>query len=627
VSHLVPPNLLTSRGKGRFFLLFWGVFLLFSSLTSSQPSHALPRPHLGYGAFVANLGNLNMVNDLGFGWFAHPLSWAGAEPINNSYQPDDLDNIVDAAQSNNLKLILRVSDAPDWAWGMGDPSQWANEFGDFMVWVAGRVKSRAPNLEVAYVIWNEPNLPNEWEGRASQPSWMVNLLQAAYPRIKAVDPEAVVVAPGMATTGGSFSGCGVNISTTAVGMNATYTQRLLATLAMNDLEFICAIYQNGGQGYFDVLGTHPYGFAYEPERNPSSVNGLAFRRAEQQRAIMEAQGDGDKQMWAIEFGWFVNNCPGEDCSGPWESRVWQIVSESNQADYLVRAYDYAFENWPWMGVMTFFNLDFNIVSWYQCCDPIRGYGIANNPAYNALKNMPKQISGSLRGTVHDNRGTPFMGATVELVGSQTTTSDINGNYAFSTVLPGTHDLRVSANTYGTLDPMRSVVLNDGEALTDLNFYLPPPDNLVGNWGFESGLAQWATGGVNTSAISTSAHTGYQSTQLGGAAAGDSWIEQMVEIPDDMYSPTLSFLYKYPSQDADEVAQVIVGEITETISVSSEWTQHWIDLDGYQGEAVTIRFTVSENGNSPSYLYLDEVSLGRASGGPYKGYLPLIHKGS
>jgi len=591
----------------------------------ATPSEALPRPHLGYGAFVANLGNLNMVNDLGFGWFAHPLFWSGAEETNNNYQPANLNNIIDAAQNNNLKLILRVSNAPGWAWDMGNPPQWADEFGDFMAWVAQHVKSRAPDLEVAYVIWNEPNLPNEWGGRAPQPSWMVALLEAAYDRIKAVDPDAVVIAPGMATTGGAFSGCGVSISTVEVGVSAAYTQKLLAASAVNDLQFICGIYQNGGKDYFDVLGTHPYGFVYAPETNASSANGLAFRRAEQQRAIMEAQGDSDKQMWAIEFGWFVNNCPGEDCSGPWSDRIWQIVSKSNQADYLVRAYDYAFQNWPWMGVMTFFNLDFNIVSWYQCCDPIRGYGIANNPAYDALKNMPKPTSGSITGTVRDNRGTPFTGATVELVGSQTTSSDFDGEYTFSTVPAGTYDLQASANTYGTLQPMQGVVVNEGEALTDVNFYLPPLDDVAQNGGFESDFNGWTTAGDNTPVITDTAHTGYKSAQLGGTAAGDSWIEQTVDIPADMYRPTLSFMYRYPSQDTGEVVQVIVAGTTESISVSSEWAHHWIDLDGHQEETVTIRFAVSENGSNPSYLYLDEVSLGKASGGPHKVYFPLLYK--
>ncbi len=607
-----------------------GVLLLLSSSSiSSQPSQTVVRPHLGYGAFVANLGNLNMVNDLGFGWFAHPLSWADAEPTNNDYRDGEatLNNIIDAAQSNNLKLILRVSDAPGWAWNMGNPLAWAAEFGDFMAWVAQHVKSRAPDLEVAYVIWNEPNLPNEWGGRVPQPSWMVAVLQAAYLRIKAVDPDAVVVAPGMATTGGPFSGCGVSINTTAVGVSAAYAQKLLAASAVNDLEFICGIYQNGGQGYFDVLGTHPYGFAYEPERNPSSVNGLAFLRAEQQRSIMEAQGDSDKQMWAIEFGWFVNNCPGEDCTGPWTDRAWQIVTKDQQADYLVRAYDYAYQNWPWMGVMTFFNLDFNIAPWYVCCDPIRGYAIAGNPAYNALKNMPKYTSGSITGTVRDNRGTPFMGATVEVVGYGTTKTGWGGEYEFPTLPPGTYDLKVSVSGYGTLQPMRGVVVNEGETLTDVNFYLPPPDNVVGNWDFESDLDSWATGGNNIPTVTNDAHTGDKAARLGGAAVGDSSIAQTVDIPADTYRPTLSFIYKYPSQEMGEVAQITVAGVTESIPASSEWAHHWIDLDGHQGEKVTIRFTVSENGSSPSYLYLDEVSLGKASGGPYKGYFPLVYKGS
>lgn len=628
--YLAPFKVLISLGRGGRLsplLAFFATLLLLFSFSSSQPSQALPRPHLGYGAFVASLGNLNMVNDLGFGWFAHPLFWSGAEETNNNYEPANLNNIIDEAQSNNLRLILRVSDAPGWAWDMGNPPQWAGEFGDFMAWVAQHVKSRAPDLEVAYVIWNEPNLPNEWGGRAPQSSWMVALLEAAYDRIKAVDLDAVVIAAGMATTGGSFSGCGVNISTIEVGVSAAYTQKLLAAEAVNDLQFICGIYQNGGKAYFDALGTHPYGFAYEPERDPSSANGLAFRRAEQQRAIMEAQEDSDKQMWAIEFGWFVNNCPGEDCSGPWGDRIWQLVSKSTQADYLVRAYDYAFQNWPWMGVMTFFNLDFNIVGWYQCCDPIRGYGIANNPAYDALKNMPKQTSGSITGTARDNRGIPFMGATVELVGSQTTISDTNGQYAFQTVPVGTYDLQISASGYAALEPMRGVIVSEGEALTDVNFYLPPPDNVVDNWDFEADYASWTIGGDNAPTITDSAHTGYQAARLGGTISGDSWIEQAIIIPTEMYRPTLSFIYRYPSQDTGEVAQVIVAGITESISVSSEWAHHWIDLDEYEGETITIRFTVSENGSNPSYLYLDEVSLGKASGGPYKGYFPFIYKGS
>jgi len=35
--------------------------------------------------------------------------------------------------------------------------------------------------------------------------------------------------------------------------------------------------------------------------------GLAFRRVEQQRALMEIQGDAAKQIWVIEFGWILGS--------------------------------------------------------------------------------------------------------------------------------------------------------------------------------------------------------------------------------------------------------------------------------------------------------------------------------
>ena len=602
----------------------------------ATPSEAFPRPHLGYGANIAALGDVTILNDMGFGWFVHYLDWASAEPNKGGYDWANLDNIIEAAESSGLKAILRVALTPDWAWsGGGDttgPPDNMDDFGDFMEALATYAQGKV----AGYVIWNEPNLPYEWGWNDPSPAQYVEMLQAVYPRIKAADPDAVVITAGMATTGGGGgAACGVGTGI-ALQKVSPFTQNLYAAGVMPDLDFICGIYLSGGQGYFDVLGSHPYGFAAAFDELPST--GLAFRRVEQQRAVMEAMGDSAKQVWAIEFGWVLY--PGESChyTHDWESRWWQIVSETEQATNLAGAYEYAYQTWSWMGVMNFFNLDFATVPWYDYCQPMRWYSVVyrDTPgvdplkyweAYYALRDMPKYTSGSLSGYVRDNRGIPFSGARVEILSDGDTNSGGGGRYEFPLLPSGTYDLQATASGYGALEPMRDVVMNEGEALTDVNFYLPPPDNVVSNWDFESDLAQWPIGGANTPTISASAHTGYKSAQLGGAAAGDSWVQQTVEIPADMYRPTLSFLYRYPSQDTGEVAQVTVAGIIESISVSSEWTHHWIDLDELQGETVTIRFTVSENGSNPSYLYLDEVSLGKASGGPYKGYFPFIYKGS
>jgi hypothetical protein len=592
---------------------------------------------------------------MGFDWFVMSLRWADAEPSKGAYNWADVDNIITAAELAGLKPILRITNAPDWARSGGDtaPPDNRSDFGDFMYALAQHAQGKVKG----YVIWNEPNLSREWGDQYPDPTRYAQMLQAVYPRIKAGDPEAVVITAGMATTG--ESGCGVGTALTDT--EAALVRSIYASDYLGDLAYLCAMYNaNLGSGhkvneYFDVLGSHPYGFVYAPEELP--LSGLAFRRAEQQRQVMEIKGDSDKQIWAIEFGWILD--PGPSCRSwdDWPTRTWQIVSEATQADYLVRAYQYAYENWPWMGVMNLFNLDFgadyyqaggspscttfcnptrfySLIYWTEPCDPGHTNTIYRQ-AYYALRDMPKYASGSVSGHVRDNRGASFVGARVEIVGFTSTTTDLSGGYEFTNVISGTYDLQASAVGYGTLQPRRGVVVNEGETLTDVNFYLPPPDNVVGNWDFESDLDSWATGGSNLPAISNDAHTGYKSAQLGGAAVGDSWVEQSVAIPPDIYRPTLSFLYLYSSSDTGDQFRVEIrdagGNLLDTpwstAGATSLWTHQWLDLSPYEGQTIRVRFLLSENGSSPSYLYLDEVSLGKASGGPYKGYLPLVYKGS
>ena len=375
--------------------------LLFLILTPPSSPMAVERPHLGYGAFLSERSHAYLVHDMNFHWAVWPLQWRLAEPTSGDYDWSALDDLLTAADTLDLEVILRVTSAPDWARSGPEPAppDNMNDLGDFMYALASHARGKV----AGYVIWNEPNLPIYWGGNPS-PAQYVNMLKAVYPRVKAADPNAALITSGMATTGGGGgAACGVG-SRVATMEITPYTQQLYASGVMNDLDFICGIYRNGGKAYFDVLGSHPYGFAHEPERDPSSVSGLAFRRVEQQRAVMESQDDGDKQIWAIEFGWILD--PGPSCYGwgDWSTRTWQIVSDNVQADYLVRAYQYALYRWPWMGVMSLFNMDFATVYWYHECEPVRWYSITyrqnhldpgNSPilyraAYYALQAMDNE---------------------------------------------------------------------------------------------------------------------------------------------------------------------------------------------------------------------------------------------
>ena len=166
------------------------------------------------------------------------------------------------------------------------------------------------------------------------------------------------------------------------------------------------MYAHGAAEYMDVLGVHTFGFGRPPEIAPDGeicprdnpmrspyarvegpaidrgcwpVEGLCFRRVEQMRAIMVEHGDEDTPMWATEFGWPIRPRPCCLARSEWPAQSWQAVSEGQQARYLIRAYRYAEEQWPWMEVMFLWNLDW---SRYQeeeerCgyCEPMGAYSI------------------------------------------------------------------------------------------------------------------------------------------------------------------------------------------------------------------------------------------------------------
>ena len=72
---------------------------------------------------------------------------------------------------------------------------------------------------------------------------------------------------------------------------------------------------------------------------------LLLRRVEDLRAIM-VTGDASTQVAILEFGWTSDPRP----DSPYH---WHAVDEFTKAEYLVRAYEYARQNWsPWVGLMS-----------------------------------------------------------------------------------------------------------------------------------------------------------------------------------------------------------------------------------------------------------------------------------
>lgn len=108
-----------------------------------------------------------------------------------------------------------------------------------------------------------------------------------------------------------------------------------------------------------------------------------------------------KQIWLTEFGWMRD--PREDgfqCSNydpAFTGFAWMAVSGKQQADYLVRAFEYAHQNWPWAGPMFVWNMNWQQMDWLEPCNHMRWFGLLRHNgeptlAYYALQRMRRYPS-------------------------------------------------------------------------------------------------------------------------------------------------------------------------------------------------------------------------------------------
>ncbi len=327
---------------------------------------------------------LTLANNAGFEWVRQQVQWNNIELDVAEGQPadygwEDLDVVVDAAEAQGLNLMVSIVRSPpqytaDGSTGLPEDPK---NLGDFVEDMALRYGERIH----AYEIWNEQNLAHETGGTVStdDAGTYVEMLREAYTRIKAVNPNAYVVAGAPSPT---------NVSD--------------PSLAVSDTEYLIAMYeyQDGiVRNYFDAQGIHPMGAANPPDTlypdNPSDADGwndhpsLYFRHIENMREIMDRYGMNDHQIWITEFGWATENVsPGYEYGAQ--------NSYEDQAAYIARAIELTYEEYPWVGNMFLWNLNF-AVTWNQTDPPQplheqAAFGILNpdwspRPAYNAIQGL------------------------------------------------------------------------------------------------------------------------------------------------------------------------------------------------------------------------------------------------
>ncbi len=298
-----------------------------------------PAATFGYG-IEANLYNQDVealastLDDLGVEWVKQIVYWRDLEPNPGEIDFATLDDLVVALQLRNIKILLTVTAAPDWARSIreedGPPDDFST-YGSFMSALATRYAGRV----AAYQIWNEPNLRNRWKSTVYpiSPASYVDLLETGYNAVKAADSQAIVVSAGLAVTGFNDA------------LNAEAGD--LAVNAVDDRVYLAGMYAEGLAAVSDAVGAHPIGWANPPDAVCCApAEGVAthyenrsfyFQHTlEDYRQIQIANGDASTPVWVTRFAWGTS----EDIGQPDAANIFTSYTDLlEQARYTMRAYE------------------------------------------------------------------------------------------------------------------------------------------------------------------------------------------------------------------------------------------------------------------------------------------------
>ncbi len=318
-----------------------------------------------------NAKTIDMVKGAGFNWVRLHVYWGAIQRGPDWWDPLPVDTVVEQYHAAGVNILVSVSNPPDWAKDPNGEHLIANyaDWQNFMFFMADRYKGKVQ----AWEIWNEQNLASTVGGTVRVEDY-ANLLQAGYQGVKAADTSALVVFGGLTPTG-------VNDP----------------SIAIDDVQYLRSFYEYQGGSYaeyFDVMGMHANATNNAPDLmypdNPgvgdwSQDPSFYYRRVEQLHDVMTEFGD-TRPAWITEFGWTTaNQAPGYEYGAD--------VTEQDQADYLVRAFEIAHTDWAdWCEGLFVWNLNFSAVA--EPSDEKFPWSVLNpdfspRPAWDALRAMPK----------------------------------------------------------------------------------------------------------------------------------------------------------------------------------------------------------------------------------------------
>lgn len=251
---------------------------------------ATTNPLIGVHTRLTGIGDeayihrtLAQVNEMGASWIVELFPWAYIQPRSRyGFDWTGADLVIAHARAQGLNVVARLDIVPAWARPPNTTDRYLDRthFADFAHFAAAFAERYVPQGVRHIVIWNEPNLRFEWGERPPDPGAYTDLLKQTYPAIKAVAPEAIVIAgalsPGPGLEGGN--------------------------LRMDDMQFLASLADAGAFPFFDMWAVHAYGGHEPPDAEPG-VDRVNFRRIELVRELLDQLGGSDKRIIITEGGY------------------------------------------------------------------------------------------------------------------------------------------------------------------------------------------------------------------------------------------------------------------------------------------------------------------------------------
>lgn len=231
--------------------------------------------------------------------------------VYNTAEIANIDLRIKEIDDHGMKAVVMLWMAPSWATGKSSP-QWPQfglpsaqplnpaDYGDALAWVGNRWAKTIAAVE----MWNEPDEQGFWsngsstETEADRTKAYARLIVGAYPVAKAKSPATTFI---LAAPDG-------------LGLADKYFE---------------VLYANGIAHKYDALAVHPY--VQPSNTDPQSLtvaNDYGVWAVKRVVTLMEANGDGDKKIWATEFGFSTHKNTGAEAN--WD----RGVTEQQQADFI-----------------------------------------------------------------------------------------------------------------------------------------------------------------------------------------------------------------------------------------------------------------------------------------------------